>query len=288
MQNTIPTKTSAVSADYRSLEPTANQPAPVLEISKLTKQFGGLRAVGNFDLTVRQGALDGLIGPNGAGKTTVFNMISGLYAPTAGDILFYGENLVGMEPHEITQSGIGRTFQNIRLFPNLTVLANVLIGYHPHAGYGLFDGLLRNGRFGAKEREMTERAQDFLAIFGLEKYQHELAKNLPYGEQRRVEIARALASDPKLLLLDEPAAGMNPAEIGRLMEYIHFIRDRFNLTILLIEHQMRLVMNICEQITVMDFGEVIARGTAMEIQNDVRVIEAYLGRGAAGRQGVIM
>jgi branched-chain amino acid transport system ATP-binding protein len=152
----------------------------------------------------------------------------------------------------------------------------------------LFDGLLRNGRFGAKEREMTERAQDFLAIFGLEKYQHELAKNLPYGEQRRVEIARALASDPKLLLLDEPAAGMNPAEIGRLMEYIHFIRDRFNLTILLIEHQMRLVMNICEQITVMDFGEVIARGTAMEIQNDVRVIEAYLGRGAAGRQGVSM
>ncbi|MCX7669692.1 MAG: ATP-binding cassette domain-containing protein, partial [Anaerolineae bacterium] len=177
-------------------------------------------------------------------------------------------------------------FQNIRLFPNLTVLTNVLIAYHPHAGYGLFDGQVRNRKFEAKEREMVERAQDFLAIFGLERYQDELAKNLPYGEQRRVEIARALASEPKLLLLDEPAAGMNPAEIGRLMEYIHFIRDRFNLTILLIEHQMRLVMNICEQITVMDFGEVIARGTPKEVQNDVRVIEAYLGRGAAGRQGV--
>ncbi len=267
--------------------PTANPPCCV-EINGLTKQFGGLRAVGNFDLTVRQGALDGLIGPNGAGKTTVFNMISGLYAPTAGEIDFYGAPLVGLEPFEITQMGIGRTFQNIRLFPNLTVLNNVRIAYHPHAGYGLFDGLLRNSRFEAKEQEMIEKAQDFLAIFGLEKYQNEIAKNLPYGEQRRVEIARALASDPRLLLLDEPAAGMNPAEIGRLMELIHFVRDRFNLTILLIEHQMRLVMNICERITVMDFGEVIARGTATEIQNDVRVIEAYLGRGAAGRAGVTM
>lgn len=268
--------------------PTANPPQPVLEISKLTKQFGGLRAVGNFDLTVRQGALDGLIGPNGAGKTTVFNMISGLYAPTAGEIDFCGTPLVGSEPHEITQMGIGRTFQNIRLFPNLTVLNNVRIAYHPHAGYGLFDGLLRNSRFGAKEQEMIEKAQDFLAIFGLEKYQNEIAKNLPYGEQRRVEIARALASEPKLLLLDEPAAGMNPAEIGRLMEYIHFIHERFNLTILLIEHQMRLVMNICQRITVMDFGEVIARGTPKDIQNDVQVIEAYLGRGAVAKTGVTL
>jgi branched-chain amino acid transport system ATP-binding protein len=258
----------------------------VLEIRRLTKQFGGLRAVGNFDLTVRRGALDGLIGPNGAGKTTVFNMISGLYTPTAGAIDFFGASLVGLEPFEITQMGIGRTFQNIRLFPNLSVLANVLIAYHPHAGYGLFDGLMRNRKFEAKEREMVARAQDFLAIFGLERYQNEIAKNLPYGEQRRVEIARALASDPKLLLLDEPAAGMNPAEIGRLMELIHFVRDRFNLTILLIEHQMRLVMNICERITVMDFGEVIARGNPKEIQDNPQVIEAYLGRGAAGRQGV--
>ncbi len=256
---------------------------PVLEIRGLAKVFGGLRAVNNFDLTVERGALDGLIGPNGAGKTTVFNMISGLYVPTAGNILLEGESIVGYEPHEITNMGVGRTFQNIRLFPNLTVLDNVRIAYHPHAGYSMIDGLRRSPKFVVKERELTERAQDFLAIFGLERYQNELAKNLPYGEQRRVEIARALASEPKLLLLDEPAAGMNPAEIGRLMELIHFIRDRFNLTILLIEHQMRLVMNICERITVMDFGQVIARGTPKEIQDNPQVIEAYLGRGAAAR-----
>ena len=259
----------------------AQESPPVLQTLRLTKAFGGLRAVNEFDLTVRRGELAGLIGPNGAGKTTVFNMISGLYAPTNGDIRFEGESIVGLEPHEVTQAGIGRTFQNIRLFPNLTVLDNVRIAYHPHAGYTMFDALLRTRRFEAQERELTERARDFLAIFHLDRYQDELAKNLPYGEQRRVEIARALACAPRLLLLDEPAAGMNPGEIVTLMELIHFIRDRFNLTILLIEHQMRLVMGICEQITVMDFGEVIARGTAEEIQNDPRVIEAYLGRGAA-------
>jgi branched-chain amino acid transport system ATP-binding protein len=209
-------------------------------------------------------------------------MINGLYHPTGGDILFQGDNTVGMEPFEITRLGIGRTFQNIRLFPNLTVLDNVRIAYHPHAGYGMMDAVLRNKKFDAKERELTERAQDFLAIFKLERIQHELAKNLPYGQQRRVEIARALASTPRLLLLDEPAAGMNPAEIVTLMELIHFIRDQFDLTILLIEHQMRVVMGICEHITVMDFGEVIARGTPKEIQGDVRCIEAYLGKGAAG------
>jgi branched-chain amino acid transport system ATP-binding protein len=261
---------------------------PALQITGLTKVFGGLRAVGNFDLTVQPGALDGLIGPNGAGKTTVFNMISGLYVPTSGEVDLYGEPLVGLEPFEITQMGIGRTFQNIRLFPNLTVLDNVLIAYHPHAGYGLFDGILRTSRFGSKEREMVDRAREFLAIFGLERIQDQMARNLPYGEQRRVEIARALAADPKLLLLDEPAAGMNPNEIGRLMEYIHFIHDRFHLTILLIEHQMRLVMNICRYLTVMDFGEVIARGTPKEIQNNPQVIEAYLGRGAAARAGVAL
>jgi len=261
----------------------AQESPPVLQTLRLTKAFGGLRAVNEFDLTVRRGELAGLIGPNGAGKTTVFNMISGLYVPTSGDIRFEGESIVGLEPHEVTQAGIGRTFQNIRLFPNLTVLDNVRIAYHPHAGYTMFDALLRTRRFEAKERELTERARDFLAIFNLDRYQNELARNLPYGEQRRVEIARALACAPRLLLLDEPAAGMNPGEIVTLMELIHFIRDRFNLTILLIEHQMRLVMGICERITVMDFGEVIARGTAEEIQNDPRVIEAYLGRGAAGR-----
>jgi branched-chain amino acid transport system ATP-binding protein len=268
------------------VSPISVDTQPMLEIRDLTKTFGGLRAVSKFDLAVQPGALDGLIGPNGAGKTTVFNMISGLYVPTEGTILLQGQNTVGLEPFEITQMGIGRTFQNIRLFPNLSVLDNVRVAYHPHAGYGLADSLLRNDRFAAKEREMVDRARDFLAIFGLERYQNEMAKNLPYGEQRRVEIARALASNPQLLLLDEPAAGMNPNEIVRLMDLIHFIRDRFDLTILLIEHQMRLVMNICERITVMDFGEVIARGNAREIQGNPKVIEAYLGRGAVGKAGV--
>lgn len=268
--------TSAAASEY-----------PVLDIRNLTKQFGGLRAVGDFNLVVQKGALDGLIGPNGAGKTTAFNMISGLYVPTSGDIFLNGENTVGMEPYEITNLGVGRTFQNIRLFPELTVLDNVMIAYHPRAGYSLADSLLRTRRFEVKEREMVDRAQEFLSIFGLERLQNEVAKNLPYGEQRRVEIARALASDPKLLLLDEPAAGMNPNEISRLMEYINFVHERFNLTILLIEHQMRLVMNICQNLTVMDFGQVIARGTPKEIQDNPQVIEAYLGRGAAAKVGVL-
>jgi len=253
--------------------------AAILDIQGLTKFFGGLRAVNDFSLTIHRGELIGLIGPNGAGKTTVFNLITGLYTPSSGDIRFLGQSIAGLEPFEITQRGIARTFQNIRLFPNLTVLDNVRIAYHFHAGYNLFDAILRNGKFGSQEKELTERAQDFLAIFKLERVQDELAVNLPYGEQRRVEIARALASNPRLLLLDEPAAGMNPNEILNLMELIGFIRERFDLTILLIEHQMRVVMGICERITVMDFGEVIARGTPNEIQNNERVIEAYLGKG---------
>ena len=260
---------------------TVNTASPLLEVTNLNKNFGGLRAVNNLNLTIQKGELAGLIGPNGAGKTTAFNLITGIYGATSGSVCFDSTELVGMLPFDITHLGIARTFQNIRLFPNLTVLDNVRIAYHAHAGYGLSDAILRTPRFFQKEKELTERAQEFLGVFNLQDRQGEIAKNLPYGEQRRLEIARALAADPKLLLLDEPAAGMNSKEIISLMELIHFIRDKFNLTILLIEHQMRVVMGVCERITVMDFGEVIAYGTPEEIQANPKVVEAYLGPGAA-------
>ena len=261
--------------------PDVNATRPLLDIHDLTKFFGGLCAVKNFNLSLPQGVLWGLIGPNGAGKTTVFNLVTSLVQLSSGDITFGEERIDGLAPFEITRLGIARTFQNIRLFSNLTVLDNVRIAYHPHAGYGLSDSLLRTKNFATKEKELTEQALDFLSIFKLEGIAGETAKNLPYGEQRRVEIARALACKPRLLFLDEPAAGMNPREIMELMDLIHFIRDRFKLTILLIEHQMRVVMSICEWITVMDFGEVIARGTPKEIQGNPTVVEAYLGKGAA-------
>jgi len=252
-----------------------------LEVGEITKYFGGLCAVKSFSLSLPHGALWGLIGPNGAGKTTVFNLITGLIPLTSGTIGLAGERIDGLEAYEITRLGVARTFQNIRLFSNLSVLDNVRIAYHAHAEYGLADSLLRTRRFLEKEGDLTDQALDFLSIFKLEGIADEIAKNLPYGEQRRVEIARALACNPKVLLLDEPAAGMNPREISELMDLIHFIRDRFKLTILLIEHQMRVVMGICERITVMDFGEVIARGTPKEIAGNETVIEAYLGKGAA-------
>lgn len=254
---------------------------PMLKVEGLTKSFGGLRAVHNIDLELHPGDLAGLIGPNGAGKTTVFNLLTGVYIPTSGNIIFNGQEIGGLAPHVINQMGIARTFQNIRLFPSLTVLENVCIAYHSHAGYSIQDAVLRTGNFEAKEKELIEKAQDFLSIFHLEDQQGEIARNLPYGKQRRLEIARALAADPKLLCLDEPAAGMNPAESVALMDLIHFIRDRFKLTILLIEHQMRVVMGVCEKITVMDFGEKIAYGVPKEIQSNPRVVEAYLGPGAA-------
>jgi branched-chain amino acid transport system ATP-binding protein len=262
-------------------ERPAHSEPPLLDLKELNMQFGGLRAVADFSLDLFPKDLNGLIGPNGAGKTTVFNMITGVYPPTSGQVFYQGQEITGLSPHEINHLGIARTFQNIRLFPNLSVLDNVRIAYHTHAGYGLMDSILRNRKFGLKEKNLTQKAQEFLAVFNLQDRQAEIAKNLPYGEQRRLEIARALAAEPQLLLLDEPAAGMNPAETVALMDLIHFIQERFNLTILLIEHQMRVVMGICEWITVMDFGQVIARGTPQEIQDNPTVVEAYLGPGAA-------
>jgi branched-chain amino acid transport system ATP-binding protein len=250
---------------------------PVLEIKNLCKNFGGLQAVKDFSLTIKKGELAGLIGPNGAGKTTAFNLITGIYGATSGTVDFNGIPMAGLAPFEITQLGIARTFQNIRLFPALTVLDNVRIAYHAHAGYSLMDAFLHTPKFTVKEKELTERTQEFLAVFNLHTRQGEIARNLPYGEQRRLEIARALATNPDLLLLDEPAAGMNPNEIASLMELIHFIRSRFNLTILLIEHHVPLVMDLCDRIAVLNFGELIALGDPKQVQNDPAVVEAYLG-----------
>jgi len=249
----------------------------LLKATKLSKVFGGLKAVSDFSIEIGKGELIGLIGPNGAGKTTAFNLLTGVYQPTTGAIDFDNKSILGLKPYQITQRGVARTFQNIRLFSELSVLDNVKIAYHFHVKYGLLESVLRLGRYHREEKDLEEKAIKILEIFKLGHKKDEIAKNLPYGEQRRLEIARALAAQPKLLLLDEPAAGMNPQETQELMQMIKWIKNEFDLTILLIEHDMHLVMNVCERIYVLEYGNVIAQGTPEEIKNNPRVIEAYLG-----------
>ena len=249
----------------------------LLEVKNVGIQFGGLKAVQNLNLKLNQGELVGLIGPNGAGKTTSFNLLTGVYVPTEGDILFNGERINGLAPFKVTRKGISRTFQNIRLFNELSVLDNVKVAYHSLATHTMLSSILRLPSHFKGEKEMEEKSLEFLRIFKLEKYKDELAKNLPYGQQRRLEIARALAAGPQLLLLDEPAAGMNPQETHDLMNLIGFVREKFDLTILLIEHDMNLVMGVCERIYVLDHGQLLAEGSPEEIRNHPKVIEAYLG-----------
>ncbi len=249
----------------------------MLEVKNLSISFGGLKAVNDFHVTIEKGQLYGLIGPNGAGKTTVFNLLTGVYKPDTGSIHLDGVNITGKKTIDINQNGIARTFQNIRLFKELSVLDNVKVGLHNHHPYSTIEGIFRLPRYFKVEKEMDERALKLLKVFDLDGEADYTASNLPYGKQRKLEIARALATQPKLLLLDEPAAGMNPNETKELMDTIRFVRDNFDMTILLIEHDMKLVSGICEKLTVLNFGQVLTEGDTADVLNDPQVITAYLG-----------
>lgn len=249
----------------------------LLEVKNLSISFGGLKAVDNFHIEIEKGQLYGLIGPNGAGKTTIFNLLTGVYKPNAGSIVLDGVNITGKSTIEINQDGIARTFQNIRLFKNMSVLDNVKAGLHNHHKYSTVEGIFRLPRYYKIEKEMDEEAMSLLKVFDLDKECDFKASNLPYGKQRKLEIARALATEPKLLLLDEPAAGMNPNETAELMETIRFVRDNFDMTVLLIEHDMKLVSGICEKLTVLNFGQVLREGATSDVLHDPEVIKAYLG-----------
>ena len=249
----------------------------MLEVKNLSISFGGLKAVDDFNIMIEKGQLYGLIGPNGAGKTTVFNLLTGVYKPDGGIILLDGKNIAGKKNIEINRAGVARTFQNIRLFKDLSVLDNVKVGLHNHHSYSTLAGIFRLPKYRKVEREMDERALELLKVFDLEKEFAVKASNLPYGKQRKLEIARALATEPKLQLLDEPAAGMNPNETKELMDTIQFVRDNFDMTILLIEHDMKLVSGICEKLTVLNFGHVLTEGPTSQVLNNPEVVKAYLG-----------